>query len=354
MKKNKNLGLWLSLLVILIIFTLPISSIAKFVLVALLLGSFLFWKRSIFWYMQANKHVVKPDSNEWEKAWPLYQKAIRNGLPSGFVITAASMYLQRGDYSVGKKLIEDYLQKSEKNKDVNLVNISKTMVSMSYWMDGDLDKAIQTVKEVYDSGYRDKNLFINYGTYALEKGDLETARKLIKEGKELEKSSPGIFDNRGWLMILEGKWEEAQGLYHELVGKSPRFPEPFVHAAQVKVHYGRVGEAIELLERATNARFSNTSGMKRETLLQLKEYLENPETRRAAALAIDKNPKMVASGKFPPKTQQSFEREEGDFLSGFAKEIEKPILVEDEEGERLPNTELTDDDIAYAKKHNLE
>ena len=353
MKKNKNLGLWLSLLIVLVILSLPIPNVAKFLLIALLLGAFLFWKRSILFYLQANRQVVKPDSSDWEKAWPLYQKAIKNGLPSGYVITAASMYLQRGDYTTGKEIIENYLQKQETNKDMGLVNISKTMVSMAYWMDGDLDKAIQTVKEVYESGYRDKNLFINYGTYALEKGDLDTARKLIKEAKELEKTSPGIFDNRGWLMILEGKWEEADELYLELVGKSPRFPEPFVHYAQVKIHYGQVGEALVLLDRAVNARFSNTSGMKKELLMQLKERLENPDTRRAAALEIDGNPKVVASGKIPLQMQESFEKEEGDYLSGFAEEpIQQVQTIEEEE--RLPNTELTEADLEYAKKHNLE
>jgi Tfp pilus assembly protein PilF len=357
MKKNNNLGLWLSLLVIIGISVLPITIWQKALLILLFIGGLAFWKRALLFYVQANKNVISPDSSKWEKAWPLYQKAIRNGLASSFAVTAASMYLQRGDATVGKKIIEDYLAKPEKNKDQTLVHIAKTMVSMAYWMENDLDKAIATVQEVYEEGYRDKNLFINYGTYILEKGDLKTARILVKDAARFESASPGILDNRGWLTILEGNWEEAIPIYETLLGRGPKFPEPYVHAAQIRIHYGKVQEALDLLDKAIAARYSNTSGMKKEKLEELKNRLADPDTRMAAAKEIDANVVLVASGNLPPHTKESFAREEGFELPGFAKESKKvkPMAkLVSEEGERIPNTELTQADIEYAKKHNLE
>ncbi|MFA6906788.1 MAG: pilus assembly protein PilF, partial [Sphaerochaeta sp.] len=167
MKRNMNWGLWMSLLVTVIVFTLKIPTYSKILLLGLFIAGMLYLKRSIFYYVKANRKITSENEQEWDQAWPLYRKAIKAGLQKSFVITSASMFLQRGDALEGKAILEQYLATS-KGKDSNLDNIAKTMVSMAYWMDGDLQKAIRTVEEVYVSGYRDKNLFINYTTYALE------------------------------------------------------------------------------------------------------------------------------------------------------------------------------------------
>lgn len=362
MKNKKNIGLWISLLVILGIIALPISALPKIVIILILAGGFLFWKRSIFFYIQANRHLVKKDVQQWPKAWPLYEKALNSGLIAPYRITAASMYIQRGDASVGKAIIEEYLAEEKKSEDKVLTNVAKTMVSMVYWMEGDLAKATETAKAVFDSGHRDKNLLINYGTYALEEGDLKTAAMLVEKGKQYEKESPGIHDNHGWLCLLEGTWDEASELYTTLVSRGPSFPEPYLHAAQVKIHYGKVGEAIELLDKALLARYSNTTSMSKEKITALKERLQDPKTRRSGALEIEQNTALVALGKLPPPLMETFEEETELTLSGFAQEkvTEKPknkqqakkLKLEDDD--YTPNTDLTEADLEYARMHGGE
>ncbi|MBI9095399.1 MAG: pilus assembly protein PilF [Sphaerochaeta sp.] len=360
MKNKKNLGLWLTLLIFLGITVLPTTPLVKIGIALILVGGFVFWKRSIFFYIQGNRHLVKKDRQQWHKAWPLYQKALHSGLIPAYRITIASMYIQRDDANVGKAIIEEYLAQKRKKEDTALTNIAKTMLSMVYWMEDDMDTAIGLVKEVYDSGYRDKNLFINYGTYALEQGDLTTARMLVEQGSGYEKTSPGIHDNHGWLCLLEGKWDEANGLYTTLVEKGPAFPEPFLHAAQVKIHYGKVGEALELLEKALLARYSNTTSMSKEIIRTLKERLEDPKTRRSCALEIEQNTGLVASGNLPPALTETFGEEQALVLSGFAKEKEKPKNKQEAKKHNLPeedytpNTDLTEADLEYARKHGGE
>ena len=352
MKRNQNLYLWLFLLIIVLIFALPISIYSRLLLVAILVGSFLYLKRSVIYYVKANKKITDDNEQVWEEAWPLYRKAIQNGLQKQFVITSASMFLQRGDAKEGKQIIEDYLS-STKGRDATLDNIAKTMISMAYWMENDLEKAIDTVEQVYQSGYRDKNLFINYTTYALEKGDLKKAKELLDSAADMERTSAGLHDNRGWLYILQGKWEKAATLYENLVHRNPRFPEPYVHYAQVKIHYGLAGEAIDLLEQALNARFANTSGMNRKTITTLLENLKNPQTRLKTAIEIDQDTKEVASGRLPQPREGVFAYEEGNTLAGFAvmqAKVEDKTLDTIEEEERIPNTELTEDDLAYIEK----
>ena len=103
MKRNKNLGLWLTLLIVVIIFTLPIPTYSKYLLVALLLGGLLYWKRALILYIRANKKITSTNEKDWELAWPLYRKAMRSGLLPTFKVTAASMFLQRGDEQEGKR-----------------------------------------------------------------------------------------------------------------------------------------------------------------------------------------------------------------------------------------------------------
>ena len=355
MKNIKNLGLWLSLLVIVGIAVLPTTPAIKAIIYLIVIGSFVFWKRSIFLYIKGNRYFSSKDQKDRDKAWPLYQKALHSGLLPAYRITIASMYIQRNDANEGKAIIEEYLAQDKKKEDKALTNVAKTMLSMVYWMQGDIEGATLLVKEVYDSGFRDKNLFINYGTYALEQGDLKTARILVEEGLQYENESPGIHDNHGWLYLLEGKWEEANGLYTTLIHRGPAFPEPYLHAAQVRIHYGKVGEAIELLEKALLARYFNTTSVRKEHIMALKERLEDPKTRRAGALEIEQNTALVASGKLPAPLTETFEEEKELELSGFAKEKEKPKNKQiakklELEEEYTPNTDLTEADIEYAKK----
>lgn len=351
MKKNTNPGLWITLAVILIVLVLPVSPTVRSVLLLLFLGGFIFYKRSVIYYILANRKVTKEDAESHAKAWPLYRKAIKAGLQPNFVITAASMFLQRGDIKEGKEVIETYLANA-KNKDSNLINIAKTMVSMAYWMEGDLDKAIATVEEVYETGYRDKNLYINYGTYVLEKGDTELAQRLLEESGELKTSSPGIIDNQGWIYLLRGEWETADTLYQDLVSRGPKFPEPYVHAAQVKIHYGLLDEAIALLQKALDARYSNTSGMKRDFVEQLFTWLEDPQTRIQAAHLIDRKTSEVAKGSHFELTGKAYPPDENGLLQGFAKAPKKTAAKKAApKEERAPNTELTTEDLEYAKKY---
>lgn len=362
MKNKKNVGLWVAILIIVGILVLPTTPLVKALIAFILIGGFLFWKRSIFFYIQANRHLIKKDTQQWEKAWPLYQRAIRAGLIPAYRITAASMYIHRGDPNEGENIIENYLAEEKKVEDESLTDIAKTMLSMVQWMHGDLDKAIQTVKEVYDNGYRDKNLFINYGSYVLEKGDLKTARKLVEEASQYEDESPGLHDNRGWLYLLEGKWDEASDLYAILTKRGPSFPEPYLHAAQVRIHFGKVGEAIELLEKALLAKYSNTTNITKENVTHLKERLEDPKTRRAGALEIERNTALVASGKLPAPLDETFDEEPELVLKGFAqeKEVEKPKNKQQakkwelEAEDYSPNTDLTEADLEYARKHEGE
>ncbi len=347
MKRIKNLGLWLSILVTVVIMMLKIPNMYKFILLAVFIAGILFIRRGIFPYMKANKKATSANPDDWQEAWPLYRKALKAGVQKSFVITAASMFLQRGDREEGKRILLDFLATST-GKDPTLDSIAKTMLSMAYWMEEDLERAIELVEEVHENGYRDKNLYINYTTYLIAAGRLDEAQELINESHIQGQTSPGIIDNQSWILILSGRWEEAEELLVNLVGRNPHFAEPYVHYAQILIHFGEVGPAIEQLERAAGCSFSNTSAMNKETIEALVEGLRDPATRITSAKAIDRDTEAVANGRLPAPIEGEFGPSEALLLTGFAARKPLPKIVP--KGEREPNLELTEEDLQFIEE----
>lgn len=351
----KNMGLWLSILVTVVIITLKISSLAKAILLGLFALGLLFIKRGVFYYAAANRKAGSEDPAQWEQAWPLYRRAIKAGIPTAYTITAASMMLQRGDQHEGRQILESYLSSSKK-RDTSLDAVAKTIISMAHWMDGNLKEAIESVKEVYESGVRDKNLFINFTTYLIEDGQLTRAQDLIDEAIGDGQSSPGLEENQGWIYMLQNRWEEAEEVLASLVERNPRFPEAYVHYAQVRIHFGEIAEATELFEYALKTRFSNTSAMREATITHFIERLRDSKSRLQMAREIDADVAAVSSGAKPKPLEGVFEETDAPHIEGFATRMIKPKVVAKPEStpkpkkkptqeDRVPNTDLTEEDL---------
>jgi tetratricopeptide (TPR) repeat protein len=334
----------------------PLPLVAKIALIIVVFLVMLLLKRKTFLYLSASRHIAQatvPEQKDWDKL----EKALAMGLPEQMRVTSASLYIQKGDWRKGKAILDAVITapagKNEKEHQ-GMVNVAKIMRSMTSWLDGDLDGAINEVAQVYQSGYRDKNLFINYETYVLEKGDLKTAKQLLEESSDREHGSLGIQDNHAWYLMLTGAWEEATALYDVLFNLNPRFPEPYVHMAQIKLHYGLCAEAISWLQKAKDARYTQTSGIKKDFVERLVALLSNPSTRLATAKAVDGAVAQVAIGKMPA-IPQGYPPTEADVLDGFA-----PLPQQEEEevqgdtDDRLPDTDLSSDDEEYLKRHGLE
>jgi len=353
--------MWIFIASMLVIMFMPLNTILKLVLCMVLLLGLLFSRRSTLLYAKAIKLANNPNEDEVKKAWPLLEKARKIGLSEQFEVTSASIYIQKGDYHVGEQILQDLIARKNKVKNQaehqKLVNISQTMLSMVFWLNHDLDGAIAQMEKVYQSGYRDKNVYVNYETYLLEKGDLKRAGQLLAESEGLEKQAAGIVDNRGWYYLLKGDWEQALATLQTLLERTPAFPEPYIHAAQAYLHFGKVKEALQLLEQAKDSHISNTSGIKRPFIEEFLKALSDPKTRMVTALSADKDTASVALGRMPVMLENIYPATEASFLEGFAvmkqeQEKEKKQNQEDDD-ERLPDTSLSKEDEEYLKSHGL-
>lgn len=137
--KKQNLGLWVAVLVVVLVCILPIPVWSRAVIVVVLAAGFIYWRRSIIFFMLGNRKLVgnekKGKQPEPEKAWQWYRKAWDANIRLDYAAIIASTFIQRGDAQYGKEILESIIAKSPGTE---LADTSKVAMSMAYWRLGDL------------------------------------------------------------------------------------------------------------------------------------------------------------------------------------------------------------------------
>lgn len=173
-------------------------------------------------------------------------------------------------------------------------------------------------------------------------------------------------------------------MYEELTEeRKPKFPEAYVHAAQVKIHFGEYEDAIDLLERALGQKFVLTAGVSADIVEGMLDDLRDPALRKQTAAAIDAGARIVAAGGAPSsavldsavgtgasvggaaapalRLVEASEAEEADdelsvdddgptdeemglVCDDYTEDDDEPDTTVDDDDDREPNTDLDDDD----------
>ncbi len=351
-KTKLNKGALIALLFFLLIgcaCLLPIDWWWKVVIAVALIALFLYLRRGFIIFYRA---AVKLQKENTPEVWKMMKKALAAHVDDERTVLICTAFIQQDDAKFGSEYLENYIAKTKDNHWRGQAIIA---LSMGYWRLGQLDKAIDCLQDLRETGYVDGNLQINLETYLLEKGDLKEAKKLITESRKLGKESNGLLDNRGLYYLLTGDWSKAADVYDELINeRNAKFPEAYIHGAQVKIHEKNVSQAIDRLGWALSKRFTNTCTVTKEYVEKLLAGLEDSKTSEAFAKAMEANVRAVALGKAfdglekasenptaPPKAGESIEEpKEPEMLE----EKERNIGLE-EDDDREPNTELTEEDL---------
>jgi tetratricopeptide (TPR) repeat protein len=336
---------------------LPIPGIIKVVGIIIISITILYVNRSMYYFIKGNRIYMNKKIENKDKTWECYRKAYNANLIDKYKVTMASILIQKNDHNFGGQILDSVIEKS---KDKKLVKLAKIQKSMVYQLNGEVEKSIEILEDVRHGGYCDKNLMINLGTYVLYQNDLKKAKELIKDTKKDENTSSGIADNHGWYWILTGQWKKAYTLYLDILDRKPRFPDPYVHAAQVFLHYNNIEKAVECLKEAVNKTWTNTIFFKQDILTQMINGLES-ENKEYIATCINESAQEVAKGNTytlldenvaknimnkPKEAEPVVEQPELDNTDTTTKE-EDLETVDDE----LPNTELTEEDLKWEEEH---
>ena len=350
------------------VFLLKINIWVKVGIDVLLILLFLYIRRGyIFFYRGA----VAINKGPAEKIWPNFEKALKAGVDTERQLMIGSAFVQRGDAARGLEILEKIIANPKAGDSAKTATVTS---SMGYWRLGDMDKAIKVLEELQATGYRDDNLSGNLESYLLERKDLEGAKKAIDTGRPEKTETNGLMDNRGWYYIQSGEWDKAKEVYDELIDdRNAKFPEAYLHGAQVSIHENDIEQAIDRLGWGVGKKFFGTCMFTKEYLEKLLLGLQNPKTREAFAKAMEENHVDISIGKpfaaldtveefdentsgvIRPKEKPSYSRTAPAIASKADKTEENAAAFEDEsidtdvdDDEREPNTDLDDEDAALA------
>ncbi len=350
-KTKLNKGALIALLFFLLIgcaWLLPIAWYFKAIISVLLVCIFLFIRRGYIIFYKAAVKLKKENNPE---VWKMMKKALAAHVDEERTVLISTAFIQQDDVDYGVTTLENFIPNC---KDAHWRGQAIIALSMGYWKKGQLNKAIDMLQDLRGSGYVDGNLQINLETYLLEKGDLKEAKKLITESRKMGGESNGLLDNRGLYYILTGDWNKASEVYDELIDeRNAKFPEAYIHGAQVKIHQKKLSEAIDRVGWSLSKRFTNTCTISKEYAERLLEGLENEDTSTSFAAAMEANVAAVALGRPFPGFELADEAVNLEHCEDKVQSVEKDDEKEEaekicleEDDDREPNTDITEDDLA--------
>ena len=349
---------------------LKINTWIKVGIDAALVLLFLFVRRGYMYFYRAFVLLKKESS---PTVWATMEKALKAGVDVERQVMIGSAYIQRGDAKRGVEILEKVMSNPKAG---NFANTATITCSMGYWRIGEQDKAIKVLEDLRETGFRDDNLSVNLETYLLERRELKKAKAAIDDGRKNNTESNGLMDNRGWYYIQTGNWKKAKEVYDELIDdRNAKFPEAYLHGAQVSIHEGDISQAIDRLGWGTSKRFVSTCMITKEYLEKLLLGLENPKTREAFAKAMEESYIDVSIGKTFPGFDNAceFDENEADVIkpqekpvsampaSPMAQKSDKAMEItasdadadintDIDDDDREPNTDLDDEDAELAAK----
>lgn len=354
---------------IILISFLNISIWIKLAADVVILGTFIFLKRGYIFVALGSVNFKK---GRMEKAWKYLEKAVKAGVDADRRNMIGSAYIQQGDAERGVKILEDVIAdpKAAEHRNVAIVTCS-----MGYWRLGLKDKAISSLEELRETGYRNDNLSINLETYLLETGNIKRVKEIMGENRADRTENNGLMDNRGWYYILTGEWKKAKDVFDELIDdRNAKFPEAYLHGAQVSIHEGDIKQAIDRLGWGSVRKFTLTCMTSREYFDRILMGLENPATRTSFAADMDKNfrdvscsrpftgfgnavefdkdaPDVILPDRKPAVTDRNADAvvrntiDTDEFDTNIS---DQDINTDLDDDDREPNTDLDDSDLAVA------
>lgn len=300
-----------------------------------------------FLFTQGSKAFTTKGKPDISKALTYYKKAYDRGLPDQYVVITGSITLQYGNIEEGKKMLESILN----SKDKKIKFDALTSLSMYPWIKGNTKDAIKMAEEAKETGLKDRNLYINLGSYYLRDGKTKEFKLLLEECVRNKLDSAAMIDLQAECMILEKKWDNAGFLLETLFNKiTPTYTDPYLHFILLYLHYGEINKALHYGELCKEkCLFSNTSSLTEESLDKLLSIIKSPYIYSLIS-SLNDDPSLFIKGEIPSFTEIK-EKPEFPALPEFEK-----VKVKEEEfkeiDETLPNTTLSDEDEEWIKKHS--
>lgn len=228
-----------------------------------------------FWAVKAQKAFADGDFNEAKR---LYKKSVDTKHAKIQIrINYAYTLMRTGDFDEAEMILTPIVRaRSEKKK--NLIMNAKQQRCMVYYKQGRLDEAMEDAMEMFDSGYKNTQLYGMIGYFKLVRGDdLDEVTKFCEEAYDFNNEDRDIMDNLSICYYKKGEYDKAAELSDKIIADEPKFVEAYYHGAQIAVKRGEYKKAEELMSHIDECRWSNMTTVSRDEVdalnKEIKEHL---------------------------------------------------------------------------------
>ena len=204
-------------------------------------------KRAYFYFVRANRIYSAKDRSRYPQAMAYYKKTLRAGISPKYTVLTATILIQEGEAEAGQAALEKLIR-DRYITDEAIKGQAKSALSLIYYMKKDYEEAARLCEEVMKTKYRDNVLYINLCTYYLALDHLKSFRKVVEEFSSQRVTSPALLDLQVVYHMLSKDFPNAFAMEKALFEKVGRFTfaDPYVHMAQLWIHYGKTDEALQI------------------------------------------------------------------------------------------------------------
>ncbi len=156
-------------------------------------------------------------------------------------------------------------------------NRVKNLLALVSWKEGNLNDAIEMLKEVIASGYKSTPIYQNLGIFYNLSEDTEQALQVNLEAYDYNQDDAVICDNLADAYARCGDYEKAAQIYKELMARDekPSFPEAYYGYGKVLIALGRKEEGVALIGESLDKPFSYLSICSKEEIEALYHSYKN-------------------------------------------------------------------------------
>lgn len=168
----------------------------------------------------------------------------------------------KGELDEAEKVLEKLSkQKTLKDEIINL----RLNQSLIYWKRNQLDAAIDLLLSTYKD-YKTMIIYQNLGYFLILKGDYNRALEFNQEAYEYDNDNIGILDNLAENYFFVGEYDKAIEIFDKIIHRKPSFASPYYYYALTLHKIGKKEEALEMLKKGLECKFSYLSAVKKDEI----------------------------------------------------------------------------------------
>lgn len=201
-----------------------------------------------------------------DKAIRFYERGMAHDMTKpSYRLAYGVLLLKSGQFQKARDIFSGVLI-DPRYKD-SVKNMAKLNLSLAYWKLGDIDTAIEMLKELHRK-QRTARIYGALGYLLIEKGNLDEAFKYNLEAVKYDDEDPVILDNLAQTYYLMGKLKEAKRYFEKAESLKEDQVSTLYYLGCIYYQEGNLQAAKEKLEKALECNINPLSTVSREAIQQ--------------------------------------------------------------------------------------